>query len=65
MCFGQWVGLVFAISLFVLLPACGGHNKPAPVSPYPVTITLNPSSEIGVSAELSSAANPAGTKRSL
>ncbi len=40
--FGRSVCLVATISLFVLLPACGGHKAPAP-SPFPAKITLNPS----------------------
>jgi hypothetical protein len=40
--FGQWAWLVATISLFLLLPACGGSKPPAP-SPFPAKITLNPS----------------------
>ncbi len=39
--FGQWAWAGVAISLFVLLPACGGH-KPPGVSSFPAIITLNP-----------------------
>jgi hypothetical protein len=42
--FGRAVSLnVVAISLCLLLPACGGH-KPAGPSPFPVRIALTPSS---------------------
>jgi hypothetical protein len=45
--FGQWAWgqrawTVVTISIFLFLPACGGH-KPSAVSPFPAKITLNPS----------------------
>jgi hypothetical protein len=39
---GQWAWVVVTISLFLLLPACGGSKPPGP-SPFPVKITLTPS----------------------
>jgi len=41
LCFGQWATIVVAISLFVFLPACGGH-KPPGVSSAPAVVTLAP-----------------------
>jgi hypothetical protein len=38
---GQWAWVLVAISLFVFLPACGGH-RPAGISPFPAKISLNP-----------------------
>jgi hypothetical protein len=37
----QWAGTVITISLFLLLPACGG-SKPPGANPFPAKITLNP-----------------------
>jgi hypothetical protein len=39
--FGQWAWVVVTISLFVSLPACGGHTPPG-VSRFPTRINLNP-----------------------
>jgi hypothetical protein len=39
--FGQWLWVVVTISIFVFLPACGGH-KPPGVSSFPAKINLNP-----------------------
>ena len=45
--FGQWAWVVVTISLFLFLPACGGHKPPA-ASPFPVKITLTPSTSTSV-----------------
>ena len=37
----HWAGVIIAIFLLLLLPACGG-KKPAGASPFPAKITLNP-----------------------
>jgi hypothetical protein len=41
--FGQSLWILVTISLFVFLPACGGH-KPPGVSSFPARISLNPAS---------------------
>jgi hypothetical protein len=57
--FGQWAWAVVTISVFLFLPACGGH-KPAGVSPFPVKITLNPSTsasvQVGITLQLTATA---------
>jgi hypothetical protein len=37
----HWAGVIIAIFLLLLLPACGG-KKPAGANPFPAKITLNP-----------------------
>jgi hypothetical protein len=37
----HWAGVIIAIFLLLLLPACGG-KKPGGASPFPAKITLNP-----------------------
>jgi hypothetical protein len=63
--FGPGVSGVLTISLFLLLPACGGSKPPGP-SPFPGRITLNPSisfsMQVGATLLLTaSAQNAAGT----
>jgi len=57
--FGPSALVVVTISLFLFLPACGGH-KPPGVSPFPVRITLNPSTsasmQVGITLQLSATA---------
>jgi hypothetical protein len=43
----QWSSVIVTISLFLFLPACGGH-KPPGVSPFPAKIILSP----GISTSL-------------
>jgi len=45
--FAQWVRIVVTISLFVSLPACGGHTPPG-VSRFPTRITLNPAPSFSI-----------------
>ena len=45
--FAQWAWVVVTISLFVSLPACGGHTPPG-VSRFPTRISLNPSPSFSV-----------------
>ncbi len=40
--FGWLACVTLTMSLFLLLPACGSKKQPAPVSPLPARITLNP-----------------------
>jgi hypothetical protein len=45
--FVQWSLVGVIISLFSLLPACGGH-KPAGANPFPAKINLNPSISVSL-----------------
>jgi hypothetical protein len=45
--FAQWVWIVGTISLFVSLPACGGHTPPG-VSRFPTRINLNPATSYSI-----------------
>jgi hypothetical protein len=45
--FGASAFVITTVSLFLFLPACGGH-KPPGTSPFAVKITLNPSSSASV-----------------
>jgi len=47
--FGQLAWVVVAVCVFLFLPACGGH-KPPGTSPFPVKITLNPSTSASLQA---------------
>jgi hypothetical protein len=47
--FGSSAWAVVTISLFLFLPACGGH-KPPGASPFPVRISLNPSTSFSLQA---------------
>jgi hypothetical protein len=47
--FAQWVWIVVTISLFVSLPACGGHTPPG-VSRFPTRINLNPAPSFSIQA---------------
>jgi hypothetical protein len=57
--FGAWALVVIITSLFLFLPACGGH-KPAGSSPFAVRIILNPgnstSMQMGTTLQLSASA---------
>jgi hypothetical protein len=44
---GQSAWVVFTISLFVFLPACGGHTPPG-ASPFPAKINLNPATSVSM-----------------
>src|SRR6266446_2293363 len=46
---GRSALIVVVISLFCLLPACGGHKPPGP-NPFPVRISLNPSISVSIQA---------------
>ncbi len=47
--FAQWVWIFVTISLFVSLPACGGHTPPG-VSRFPTRINLNPAPSYSLQA---------------
>jgi hypothetical protein len=47
--FGSLAWVILTISLFMFLPACGGH-KPAGTSPFPIKITVNPSPSFSLQA---------------
>ena len=55
----HWAGVIIAIFLLLLLPACGG-KKPAGASPFPAKITLNPavslSLQLGATATFTASA---------
>ncbi len=57
--FGSLAGTVVTVSFFFFLAACGGSKPPGP-SPFPVKITLNPSSstslQVGATFVLSASA---------